>query len=186
MAKKAPKKKRQKELVEKLRKNPFLTDEELAAIFKVSVPTIRLDRLELNIAEYRQRIKDMAKDSVDKLKGIKASDIMGELVYIHPGKEAISVLETSRQMLFADSRVVRGHYIYSMAETLAIAVSDTDAALIGVANIKYKKPILAGVRLTARAEVRKIEDEKITVWVKIRQDDTEVFQGKFVLLSVRS
>jgi len=39
--------KRQKELVEYIKRNPFLTDEELAQVFNVSVQTIRLDRSEL-------------------------------------------------------------------------------------------------------------------------------------------
>ena len=41
------KQERQKQLQEKLNITPFLTDEELATHFGVSVPTIRLDRLEL-------------------------------------------------------------------------------------------------------------------------------------------
>ena len=40
-----PKKERHEKLVEKLTSDPFLTDEELADLFNVSVPTIRLDRL---------------------------------------------------------------------------------------------------------------------------------------------
>ena len=43
------KQERQKQLQEKLNITPFLTDEELATHFNVSVPTIRLDRLELGI-----------------------------------------------------------------------------------------------------------------------------------------
>lgn len=55
------KKERQSVLLEKLSQDPFLTDEELAEIFKVSVPTIRLDRLELGIPELRERIRNVAK-----------------------------------------------------------------------------------------------------------------------------
>ncbi|HHY94278.1 MAG TPA: DeoR family transcriptional regulator, partial [Firmicutes bacterium] len=40
---------RQASLQERLRENPFLTDEELARAFSVSVQTIRLDRLSLRI-----------------------------------------------------------------------------------------------------------------------------------------
>ena len=54
------KQERQKQLTEKLNITPFLTDEELASHFGVSVPTIRLDRLELGIPELRERIKAMA------------------------------------------------------------------------------------------------------------------------------
>ena len=49
----------------KLKNDPFLTDEELAEIFLVSVPTIRLDRLELGIPELRERIKDVAENNYE-------------------------------------------------------------------------------------------------------------------------
>ena len=52
------KQERQKQLQEKLNITPFLTDEELATHFNVSVPTIRLDRLELGIPELRERIRN--------------------------------------------------------------------------------------------------------------------------------
>ncbi|GAE89212.1 transcription factor fapR [Acetivibrio straminisolvens JCM 21531] len=51
------KKERQAILLEKLEHDPFLTDEELSEMLGVSVPTIRLDRLELGIPELRERIK---------------------------------------------------------------------------------------------------------------------------------
>lgn len=54
-----PKKARQRELMERLKADPFLTDEELSDIFHVSIQTIRLDRLELGIPELRERIKTL-------------------------------------------------------------------------------------------------------------------------------
>ena len=40
-------------------------------------------------------------------------------------------------MTFEGMNVVRGEYIYSFAETIAISLIPTKAALVGVANIKY-------------------------------------------------
>ena len=51
---------RRKALEKQIKKNPFLTDEELSEIFHVSVATIRADRGALGILEYRERIKDVA------------------------------------------------------------------------------------------------------------------------------
>ena len=51
------KKDRQRELNHTINENPFITDEELAEKFSVSVQTIRLDRMELAIPELRERIK---------------------------------------------------------------------------------------------------------------------------------
>ena len=47
------------------------------------------------------------------------------------------MLETTDEMVFRENEIVRGHYIYSMAESLAMSVIDASVALVGVANIKY-------------------------------------------------
>ena len=44
-------------LQQTIKSTPFITDEELAGKFGVSIQTIRLDRLELSIPELRERIK---------------------------------------------------------------------------------------------------------------------------------
>ena len=54
------KKDRQAILKDMIQDNPFITDEELAEQLKVSIQTIRLDRLELSIPELRERIKSVA------------------------------------------------------------------------------------------------------------------------------
>jgi len=74
------KKERQRRLLEKLTTGPFLTDEELAESFNVSIQTIRLDRLELGIPELRERIKNVAEDNYTKGRSLQGKEIMGELV----------------------------------------------------------------------------------------------------------
>lgn len=178
------KKERQNVLIEKLKADPFLTDEELAELFSVSVPTIRLDRLELGIPELRERIKNVASQSYSKVKSLHSKEIVGELLDINLNTSGISILETDESMAFEKTKIVRGHFIYSLAESLAIAVIDSDVALVGVANIKYKIPVYAGSKLIARAEVRQIKEHKYIVWVKILEKQNEVFRGKFILVSL--
>jgi acyl-coenzyme A thioesterase PaaI-like protein len=179
------KKERQSILIERIKEDPFLTDEELADIFKVSVPTIRLDRLELGIPELRERIKHVADKNYSKVKSLHSKEIVGELVDIELAKSAISILETDKDMTFEKNSIIRGHYIYSFAESLAIAVIDADVALVGIANIKYLTPVYAGSKLIARAEVIKRRDkDKHIVWVKITEKQVEVFKGKFILVSI--
>ena len=48
---------RQQRLLKELRKNPFLTDEQLSQTLKVSIQTIRLDRLGQGIPELRERTR---------------------------------------------------------------------------------------------------------------------------------
>lgn len=179
------KKERQTVLLQKLHEDPFLTDEELSEMFSVSVPTIRLDRLELGIPELRERIKNVAEKNYTKVKALKSRDIVGELIDITLGENGISILEVTDSMAFENTKIIQGKYIYSLAESLAIAVIDAQVALVGVANIKYKTPVYSGSKLIAKAEVKKVRDNKFIVWVKITEKRVEVFRGKFILVSIK-
>lgn len=178
------KQERQKILLEKIKYDPFLTDEELADYFRVSIPTIRLDRLELAIPELRERIKNVAEVNQEKLKSIEGKEFIGELIDLQLGQSAISLMETNSSMVFEKTRIVRGHYIYSLAETLAIAVIDAQVALVGIANIKYKIPVYSGAKIVAKAEVKKSKGSRFIVWVKIYEKNIEVFRGKFILVTI--
>ncbi len=177
------KKERQKALLDKISADPFLTDEELAEFYNVSIQTIRLDRLELGIRELRERIKNVAEENYLKVKSIAGKEIVGELIDLKLGESGISILETDHMMAFEKTDVVRGSHIFSQAESLAIAVIDANVALIGVANIKYKSPVFAGDKLIAKAEVVRVRGNKYFVWVFINNKGLEVFRGKFILVS---
>ncbi|MDD4189476.1 MAG: transcription factor FapR [Eubacteriales bacterium] len=178
------KKERQDSLRDKIKTNPFLTDEDIAAQLTVSVPTVRLYRLELGIPELRERIKNVAEDNYNKVRSLDSSEIVGELMDIQLGSQGVSVLETTKSMTFEKSKIVRGHFIYSLAESLAIAVIDANVALVGVANIKYKIPVYAGSRLYAKAQVKSNKGNSFIVWVNIMERQTEVFRGKFILVAL--
>lgn len=172
-------------LTAKLKEDPFLTDEEIAGFLSVSVPTVRLDRLELGVPELRQRVREMAAKNHNKVRSLNSDEIIGEIVELNLGESAISVLDTTDQMVFAQSKIVRGHYIYSMAESIAISVIDADVALVGIANIKYKQPVYAGSKLVAKVSVReKREKGRHIVWVMIFNKQVEVFRGKFILVAI--
>lgn len=178
------KKERQQILADKIKSDPFLTDEELSELFNVSVPTIRLDRLEMGIPELRERIKNVAENNYSKVKSLQGGEIVGELIDITLGKYGVSLLETDDSMAFAKTKIIRGHFIYSLAESLAIAVIDAHVALVGVANIKYKIPVYSGCKLIAKAEVKQVRGSKYIVWVRIFEKQTEMFRGKFILVSL--
>ncbi len=178
------KKERQHILSDRIKQDPFLTDEELSELFAVSVPTIRLDRLEMGIPELRERIKSVAENNYSKVKSLQSKEIVGELIDINLGRNAVSILETDESMAFEKTKIVRGHFIYSLAESLAIAVIDAQVALVGVANIKYKIPVYSGCKLVAKAEVKQVRGTNYIVWVKIYEKQIEMFRGKFILVSL--
>lgn len=178
------KKIRQDTLKEKLRCSPFLRDEELAEQLHVSVQTIRLDRLELGIPELRARTKQMAEKAQTKLKAIASGDVVGELIDLELGKTGISIMTITPDMVFEKTQVARGHYVFSQANSLAIAVIDAPVAVTGVANIKYKVPVCIGDKLVAKAEIVKKRGNKYFIWVKTRNDMQEVFRAKFIMVSL--
>ena len=94
------KQERQKQLQEKLNITPFLTDEELATHFNVSVPTIRLDRLELGIPELRERIRVMATGQSQEAVEHVPYEVVGELIDVTEGQQALSMLRTTSDMEF--------------------------------------------------------------------------------------
>lgn len=184
MTKRKSKVVRQEELISKIKEEPFVTDEELSEYFEVSIQTIRLDRLELRIPELRARIKNVAQKNQAKVKSLGQKEIIGELIELRPNESAISIMDTNKDLSFEKTKVVRGYHIFSMAESLAMAIIDSKVALTGVANMKYIEPVLAGERLVARAEVVKIRGNKYFVHVKINVKDRQVFRGKFILVSI--
>ena len=177
------KKERQELLVAKVKEKPFLTDEELAKALGVSVQTIRLDRLELGIPELRGRIRKMAETSQNKVKAIQSGEVVGELIDLELGRSGISLLRVTEDMVFQRTQIAKGHYMFSQANSLALAIIDAPMAVTGIANVKYKVPVHVGEKLIAKAEIVRVRGNKYFVWVKTRNDEREVFRAKFIMVS---
>ncbi len=166
---------RQERLVREIGKNPFLKDDELAKKLKVSVATIRLDRTELGIGEYRERIRDVAKTKAD------GTCDCGEVLDFNLYHDGISVLNTLDAVVFEGGTVIKGQAMYAYAENLAMSVINAKSALIRVANIKYLKEVHRGDKLVAKYEVMRVKNNEYVVWVRIKKDMTEMFRAKFNL-----
>lgn len=176
-----PRKERQARLQELLLENPFSTDEDLARHFGVSIQTIRLDRLALNIPEMRERTKQMAEQTYSRIKSLASEDIVGDILDLELNTRGLSVLETSEEMCFARSNIVKTHYIFSHASSLAVAIIDANVVLTGLANIKFKRPVTAGEKLVAKAEILRRIRNNFVVAVVTRVEQEQVFRGKFVV-----
>ena len=171
-------------MLDTIENDPFLNDEELADKFDVSIQTIRLDRMELKIPELRERIKAVAEQNYAKVRSIDIEEIVGEIVDLELDKRGISILETTSKMAFGKTKVIRGDIIFAQANSLAIATIDAKVALTGVANIKYKLPVIVGQTLVAKAEVTRIRGNKKFVFVRTYVKQQEVFRAKFILVSL--
>lgn len=167
------KKERHKKLMSIVKENPFIKDCELAELLNVSVATIRIDRGELAIGEYRERVKDIAKHSSPKI----PVDILDMNLY-HDG---ISVIPTEDALTYEGTDIIKGQAMFGIAEDLALNIIDSKKALIRVANVKYIKEVHKGEKLLAKFEVIRVKDEEYIIWVKIRSKQVEVFRCKFNL-----
>jgi len=184
VASSGPRRERQRELSLTLSGDPFLTDEDLAGLFGVSVQTIRLDRLALGIPELRERLRQAAERVYTRVRSLGSREIVGELVDIEPDRSAISILPTTEDMVFEKSRIVRGHYLFAQGESLALAIVNAEIVVTGLVNVKYKRPVQVGERLIAKAEVIRRRGNKHVVLVTTRSGDEQVFRAKFVVVAL--
>lgn len=176
---------RQRRIKEYILRDPFLSDKKLAELFNFSVQTIRLDRLEMGIPEMRKRIIKVVKETslADQVKSLKRDEIIGELIDIELGKSGIAILKTVKSMAFNRTGIIRSHYIFSLADSLAISIIDAEVALTGIARLRYKIPVYTGQTLVAKARVAQKKGNKYLVSVHVKSNHEEVFTGKLVIFS---
>ncbi len=169
------KKQRHDYILSIISENPFLKDDELSRRCKVSISTIRNDRAELGIAEYRERVKSAAEGELHSYENKE------ELLDLKLYENGISVLETDASMLFRNTNIVKSQCIYALAENLALSVINANAALVKVANVKYSAQVHLGDKLVAKSTVKREKHREYIVHVMITVDMSEVFRGKFNL-----
>lgn len=173
------KKERQQRLADVLVENPFLTDDELAKRFAVSIQTVRLDRMELGIPELRERIKHVAEQNLDKVRSLTAGEVIGEIVDLNLDRSGISLLEIREEHVFSRTKIARGHHIFAQANSLAVAMIDAEVVLTAIARIRYVRPVKLGEKLIAKAVVRASQGNESKVRVETRVQDELVFTGSF-------
>ncbi|WP_096435445.1 transcription factor FapR [Alteribacter populi] len=178
---KLSKKQRQPQLKEKIDDNPFITDEALAGFFQVSVQTIRLDRLEMNIPEVRERIKHVAKKQYDTVKALQLEEVIGEMVDLELDKHAISILDIAEEHVFSRTGIARGHHLFAQANSLAVAIIDDELALTAKANVSFKRQVKIGERVIAKASVSDIQNDRTYVKVNSYVEQELVFTGEFAM-----
>lgn len=175
------KKERQFELKETIEAKPFITDEALAKLFDVSIQTIRLDRMELNIPELRERIKSVATNNWNEtVKALPIDEVIGEIIDLELDERAISILDITAEHVFSRNKIARGHHLFAQANSLAVAVINDELALTTNADLKFTRQVVQGERVIAKARVANTEKNNRTL-VKVQSyvDNETVFYGVF-------
>ena len=177
---KLKKKDRQEQLNQAIEQTPFITDEELAEQFQVSIQTIRLDRMELGIPEVRKRIESVAQENWDEtLKALPADEVIGEVIDIELDQSAISILDIQAEHVFSRNHIARGHHLFAQANSLCVAVIDDELALTVNASIQFKRSVRLNERVVAKAKVIHTDKKRTTVEVNSHVEKELVFSGTF-------
>lgn len=185
---KRTKKERQRLLTNTIKDNPFVTDDQLAAEFGVSVQTIRLDRMELAIPELRERIKDVAaKNYENEVKSLPLDEVIGEIIDIELDKRALSIFDVKNEHVFQRNGIARGHHLFAQANSLAVAVINDDLALTAKSNVTFVKPVKAGDRVITKAIVRGQNGDKNRTYIDVQStvDNEIVFKGEFEMFRTK-
>lgn len=175
------KKERQVQLTNLLNENPFMTDEALSEHFSVSIQTIRLDRMEKNIPELRERIKDVAYQHRDTVISLSPDEIIGEIIDLVLEEQAISIFEVNEEHVFARNGIARGHHLFAQANSLAVALMNNELVLTAKADIHFRRPVRLGERVIAKAEVKETQGERTKVTVTSKVNQEIVFDGEFFM-----
>jgi len=178
---KKPKQKRQHSLKETIENSPFITDEELAKIFNVSIQTIRLDRMELSIPELRKRIKSVATNQWNEtVKALPLEDVIGEVIDLELDQRAISILNISKEHVFTRNNIARGHHLFAQANSLAVAVINDELALTAKSELRFMRQVKQDERVVAKAVVKGKTEKGLTrVVVNSFVENEKVFTGIF-------
>jgi acyl-coenzyme A thioesterase PaaI-like protein len=163
--------------------NPFITDQELTRQLKVSIQTIRLDRMELGIPELRERMKLMAERSYDQVRSLPLHEVIGEIVDLQLDKSGISIFEIREEHVFSRTGIARGHHVFAQANSLAVAVINDEIALTFSADIRFIRSVHLGEKCIAKAYVRPSSGQKGKAKVEVFTyvGEEMVFQGNFVI-----
>ncbi|MFD0711232.1 transcription factor FapR [Paenibacillus sp. GCM10027626] len=178
-----PKRQRHQQLSRLIDENPFITDRELTRMLKVSIQTVRLDRMELGIPELRERMKLMAERSYDAVRSLPLHEVIGDIVDLQLDRSGISIFEIRDEHVFSRTGIARGHHIFAQANSLAVAVINDEIALTAAADIRFLRSVKLGEKCIAKAYVRSIsgESSKAKVEVFSYVGDEMVFQGHFII-----
>lgn len=172
---------RQQLLIETIEATPFITDEELAKKFNVSIQTIRLDRLEHSIPELRARIKSVAKGSWKKIvKSLPVEEVIGDIIDLQLDERAISLLTIKEEHVFSRNKIARGHHLFAQANSLAVALMNDELALTKNSEIKFIRQVKLGEQVVAKASVKSTDHQGLSIVnVESFVNNELVFTGVF-------
>ena len=110
---------------------------------------------------------------------LTSEKLVGRPVKIGPGSAEVELL-TTEEMAVDEYGLVHGGFTFGLADYAAMLAVNEPTVVLGKAEVKFLKPVKAGEKLTARAEVREDLGRKKIVWAEVFNEKGEkVFEGSF-------
>jgi acyl-coenzyme A thioesterase PaaI-like protein len=105
-------------------------------------------------------------------------ELCGTPMRLGPGSATVE-LATTRQMAADDSGLVHGGFVFGMADFAAMIAVNHPNVVLASSESRFLKPVRAGERLLAEANVSSEKGKWRTVDVRVTRGEDAVFQGVF-------
>ena len=108
-----------------------------------------------------------------------APRLVGRLVSLEEGVEAVAELETGDEMAVDEHGLVHGGFTFSLANYAAMIAVNHPNVVLGGADCRFVAPVKAGETMVARASVKGVEGRRRDVEVEVSVGEKRVFEGIF-------
>lgn len=105
--------------------------------------------------------------------------LCGRPILISQNKSRVE-FATTEDMTVDDPGLVHGGFVFGLADHAAMLAVNHPNVVLGSADVKFLKPVKAGVKLIADAAVTESTKNKHIVDVTVTCQETFVFKGRFV------
>ncbi len=108
-----------------------------------------------------------------------APRLVGRLVSLEEGVEAVAELETGDEMAVDEHGLVHGGFTFSLADYAAMIAVNHPNVVLGGADCRFVAPVKAGETMVARASVKGVEGRRRDVEVEVSVGEKRIFEGIF-------
>ena len=105
------------------------------------------------------------------------SGLCGAPTLMEPGRAEVR-LTTEPRMAVDERGLVHGGFVFGLADYAAMLAVNEPNVVVAGAEVRFRRPVVAGEALVARADVEATEGRRRVVRVEVRRDAEVVFEGR--------
>jgi acyl-coenzyme A thioesterase PaaI-like protein len=105
--------------------------------------------------------------------------LVGRMVSLEEGVEAVAELETVDEMAVDEHGLVHGGFTFGLADYAAMTAVNHSNVVLGGVDCRFVAPVKAGETMVARASVKGVEGRRRDVEVEVSVGEKKVFEGIF-------